>query len=140
MKKFISLLLALSMLFVLCSCSKSIEECTVEANRFISSNPYVEGYCVEGKFEGDTNTFIVLVYGDRDIFKNSYNQYDASLRESAINASVAMQFDQNDELISKVMNYLFDKVTAIYKNTDVEVFVTYMNVNGSLAHTISNID
>ena len=140
MKKIISLLLALSVVFMLCACSKSIEECTIEANRFISSTPYVEGYCVEGKFESDTNTFIVLVYGDRAVFENSYNQYGASMRESAIKASVAMQFDQNEEMISKVMDYLFDEVTAIYKNTDVEVFVTYMNVNGSLEHTISNID
>lgn len=134
MKKIISLLLALSMLFALCACSPNIEELTVEANRFVAANPYAESYCAEGEYDEDYNCYFVLIYANEDILDGTQFSKN-SLEGKAVLAMMA-----NNEESDKVMNYMFDKVSEIFKKTDVDVVVGFQHVNGEITKTLSTIE
>jgi len=134
MKKFISLLLALSILFVLCACSPNIEEITVEANRFVATNPYVESYCAVGEYDEDYNCYFVLVYVNEDVLIGT--EYS----KNSLEGKAIMGMMANSEDSDAVMNYMFDNIAKLFKNTDVDVVVGFRHHNGEITKTLSTIE
>ena len=147
MKKVISLLLALSMLFVLCACSPDIKELTAQADDFVTSNyPYADTYSVTGSYVPDTeilgdingvkvyDVYFVVVKTDEALLNGT--GYSKNSAEGKAGLVLMTDPDEVDEL----MEYLFENVQKIFKRTDVEVVVSYQDPNGKYTKTLSTIN
>ena len=134
MKKVVSLILALTMLFVLCACSPNIEDLVVKANHAVLVYPYDDIFCVEGQYDSEYNCYFVLIYVNDDVLDGT------KMSKNSLEGKAAMALLANSTESDEIMKYMFDKVSDIFKRTDVDVIVGFLHVNGEITKKLSTIE
>lgn len=133
MKRIISLLLALSMLFVLCACGADTETLLTEADAYLASyasETYGEetGYIYIGEYNESMNQYDVFMSIDIDYVEEKAKNALAGYNTAG--SIWVMLLDGNEEYIASELDNIGTHLQKHFDKSDIVVRTGYVNYSG----------
>ena len=133
MKKVISLLLALSMLFALCACSVDTEALLTEADAYLASyasetHGDETGYIYIGEFNESMNQYDVFMSVDIDFIEEKAK--NSPLGYNTAGSMLVMLYDGNEEFIASELDNIGTHLQKHFDKSNIVVRTGYVNYSG----------